>query len=267
MIYVVLGMHKSGTTLVTRFLDESGISMGEFDPEVGYDQGNKCERVETHDLNRDLLADCLLRPIRPSMRREPGVEGPFQHSLSLVRLGKLRRKSAEEERERMRRIIADCSARHEDWGFKDPRTCLTYPFWEAELPPHKLILVYRSLSQLLDRYHVSGWRSFNLPRLYRALSSWSTYNALALEAIEKGRAPGIVIRFEELMKGDDELDRLRRFVGRQLVDVRDPRLFRNDAEAKRQTRGLARLVAATLRYHPETVFRRLEVARARTAAD
>lgn len=48
MIFVVLGMHKSGTTLVSQILHHSGIPMGDgFDENVTYDGGNKYEREST----------------------------------------------------------------------------------------------------------------------------------------------------------------------------------------------------------------------------
>ena len=55
MIYVILGMHKSGTTLISRILDSSGINMGTFDESRSYSMGNKGERAETVSLNRAML--------------------------------------------------------------------------------------------------------------------------------------------------------------------------------------------------------------------
>ncbi len=46
MIYVIFGMHKSGTTLVAEMLHKSGINMGDFDESVSYDIGNQYERNE-----------------------------------------------------------------------------------------------------------------------------------------------------------------------------------------------------------------------------
>ena len=46
-VFVVLGMHKSGTTLVSDILHRSGVPMVEVRSSEGYDQGNKMERDAT----------------------------------------------------------------------------------------------------------------------------------------------------------------------------------------------------------------------------
>jgi len=55
MIYVILGMHKSGTTLISQILHKSGINMGEFNEDVSYDQGNQHERPAAQKINREIL--------------------------------------------------------------------------------------------------------------------------------------------------------------------------------------------------------------------
>ena len=53
MIYIILGMHKSGTTLISQILHKSGINMGNFNEDVSYDQGNKYERPASQKINRE----------------------------------------------------------------------------------------------------------------------------------------------------------------------------------------------------------------------
>jgi hypothetical protein len=54
-ICVVLGMHKSGTTLVSEILHHSGIRMVENDSVESYDHGNHFEREDTNQFNKRLL--------------------------------------------------------------------------------------------------------------------------------------------------------------------------------------------------------------------
>ena len=56
MIYVVLGCHKSGTTLVAEVLHRSGIAMleGEVE-EADYDEGDFFERLDMVHVNQDIL--------------------------------------------------------------------------------------------------------------------------------------------------------------------------------------------------------------------
>ena len=69
MIFVILGMHKSGTTLVSQTLHASGINMGDFDSSLTYDTNNKFERHNTQELNRDMLHGYLIPPLDYLLRR------------------------------------------------------------------------------------------------------------------------------------------------------------------------------------------------------
>ncbi len=56
MIYIVLGCHKSGTTLIARTLHESGIAMvGDDDAQGDYDQSGFYERLRWVELNQHIL--------------------------------------------------------------------------------------------------------------------------------------------------------------------------------------------------------------------
>ncbi len=55
MIYVVLGMHKSGTTLVARTLHESGIIMGEEFPAGASYCSNKYEAKWPQSFSDEIL--------------------------------------------------------------------------------------------------------------------------------------------------------------------------------------------------------------------
>ncbi len=272
MIYVVLGMHKSGTTLVAEILHASGINMGAFEAHLDYDKGNKLERHETQAFNRQFLHGLLLPPLDYLARRPfqpqiaPAGYERNKDSLALVRQGALRRRLAAAPPDEWHALIARCQAAHADWGFKDPRTCLTYPAWRRALPAHRVIVVYRHVEALVRRYRTQGWR--RLPRLYRTLYAWTLYNRLALAAAAGAPAaePGgvgkaaIVLNYERLMDGDEEFARLAAFVGRPLVDRRRPDLYRRrpDGEALPPA---ARLFRPLLPEDPEALWQRLEAAR------
>jgi len=207
MIHVVLGMHKSGTSLVAELLHHAGIAMvDEVDSQGGYDDGNKWERESTLELNQEIL----------------GSAGAF----SLDARGE-RRLCGAAERQRMRDIIAACSTRHTDWGFKDPRTCLTYDLWAAELPAHRVIAVFRSPEEAWAHY----WRAASLRRrlktVRRYLPQWCAHNTAILAALDRTPHPFLVLDYARLIDDPSELARLERFVGRPLVDRRDPRMRRS----------------------------------------
>lgn len=120
-------------------------------------------------------------------------------------------------RERMESLVEQRQALGGDWGFKEPLTCLTYTQWARVLPPHKLIGVYRDPSQVMSHYKASNW---NLPLGFRALRAWSNYNKAMLESLNTATGDSLLLRYEELMQGDSEFDRLEQFLGRSLSDRR-----------------------------------------------
>jgi hypothetical protein len=231
MIFIVAGMHKSGTTLISRMLHASGISMIEESPHTGgYDDGIVYERRDAVRLNRLLLAGCFypspLAPIRSAVRamRRRKIRPIGHASRSLVR--RTPKTQTNEQRIQMRHFIDACCKHYTDWGFKDPRTCLTYALWRRELPSHKFVLVYRSYHEVLAHYRLTGWRRVNLPRLFSVLHNWVVYNSTILESLDNARTPCIVVNYECLMHDDHELRRLSSFIGRTLVDVRARDLYR-----------------------------------------
>lgn len=236
MIYVVLGMHKSGTSLVSQILHLSGINMeDDVDETKGYDEGNKFERSSVKKLNEELL-------VRGSV-----------HSLNLI----LRRpiQMTPDQHRKVRAIIRSCNERYKDWGFKDPRTCLAYSVWAQELPPHKIIVVYRNYKEVLQHYTRLIWRRINLLYVRKALRGWTRYNSQIIANLEKTNSPYIIMSYNELMMNNEELMRLSKFVERPLVDCRDSHIYRNRRES---LPFMARLAMLGLEKKPSAVLAELE---------
>ena len=115
MIFVVLGMHKSGTTLVSQILHHSGVNMGDFQENISYDEGNKYERESTLEVDMEILGAGDYRVLDLRSSRRLRLDEGIYH--------------------KMREIIAGCGSRYEDWGFKDPRALL------LEVPGVRIIRV------------------------------------------------------------------------------------------------------------------------------
>ena len=240
MIYVVLGMHKSGTTLVSQILHRSGIRMGEGDEVDGdYDQGTFHERHDVYDLNTDILGFTF-----------PAQNFPAPRRLALT----------DARRARMREIIAKHDAEGGDWGFKEPRCCLTYALWREELPTHRLIVVTRDLPEVWTHFknHESPWLL-----TWRCVRTWCDYNERILEALRHTSLPYVIIGYRELMTSREEFDRLQAFVERPLVDARRSGHYRSQAGGHARIAATSALRAALGRSRPGQIAAGLEELRAR----
>lgn len=210
MIYLVLGYHKSGTTLVSQMLHRSGINMVEHESSASYAQGNQYELEQARDINNALL-DCagmLSFEISPDTRL---------------------RESPELDAEIVQ-LIQRRSAAHRDWGMKDPRLLLTYDVWRRHLPPHRIIFIYRDYRHVLSHYKARGKVSMNGSLkadsdFWRVLQTWQAYNERFIQDVRSTNQNHVILNYHALMTEAVEMDRLSEFVGQPLVDTRDPSLY------------------------------------------
>jgi hypothetical protein len=212
MKYIVLGMHKSGTTLVSKLLHNSGIDMGDFSEDLDY---GKCkyEREEFKALNKRLLRLPNKSPlhIRNPLRAED---------------------LSEEELREMQCVVSQVDAQGTDWGTKDPRMCLVYQAWKPQIGEHRVIGVYRHPTEfwyhLRRQYTRKGkywWQK--MLACYRSILTWDSHNREVLKAVRQTEDGAILLHFARLVGEDREVARLEEFAGRPITDVREQRLYRN----------------------------------------
>ena len=216
-IVVVLGMHKSGTSLVAETLHHSGIAMVEALKDGGYDKGEKYERRESGAINKALLnaENAYSLDVRTEL-------DPKDADKALVA--------------RARTMIEALDARGEDWGFKDPRTCMTWDVWKPLLPAHRLVCVFRDVEEVHHRYRHKPMFS-----AHRSLDAWVRYNEAMLRAYEAAPADArLLVDYRDLMEGEG-MAALSAFLGRPLIDRRIPSMRRNSKPPMLRTRWEALL--------------------------
>lgn len=215
MIYVVLGMHKSGTTLVARALHESGIVMGQEFPKDADYASVKYEAHWAQEITDRILGlsrKCLSLDVTSQSLPAGGV--------------------AEDILQRMRKMAVELGGRYADWGFKDPRAALTYRYWRQALPPHRVIIIYRDPVEVWRRYARVNHKWWSRS----AFQVWSDYNKSILESIPADMgADTLILKFEDLLSNNEEWRRLENFTGRKLSDVRDSRQSRFSVSASHRT--------------------------------
>lgn len=168
---LILGMHRSGTSMLARLLQEAGVHLGEdlIGPAAGNPRGHFEDRA-VHDFHLRCLArwrdedkrlwdDGTLCP-----RAEPfqPTDGECAEAAGLAR-----------------RL-----ARPGWWGWKEPRTCLFLDLWLPLLPEARCIVIYR---HPLEVHFSHLRRGSNLDLLFfpeQALEACAIYNAALLRACQ-----------------------------------------------------------------------------------
>jgi hypothetical protein len=244
LIYVILGMHKSGTTLVSQILHRSGINMVDeaMSADASYDRGDFYERQSARQVN-----EAILKP----------------KSLSLFDIEPLKTlEMSAEQRSQMQAAIRDCVRNYPDWGFKDPRTCLTYPLWASELPEHKIIAIYRAPEELWQRQ--KSLSRFRIPYLaWQYVKRWCESNERILDALETTRNEFLILDYRSLMENPAEFERLQSFVGKPLKDCRNPKFDRHRSRPSAVLKLATWLVHRQTGAQPQEMIRQLEVLRTR----
>ncbi len=156
---VILGMHRSGTSMVAGALANAGLFVG-LDDDLLRDQDDNphgfYERTDVVSLN-----DAILAAVRGSWF-DPPLEMSVQREYC-VELS----------------VILDRLSNDGPWLLKDPRMCLTWPVWEAQLTDAHLLYVYRnplSVAKSLASRH-------GFPYLM-GLALWEYYNSRILEMLQ-----------------------------------------------------------------------------------
>ncbi|QHS58609.1 sulfotransferase [Chitinophaga agri] len=192
-VLVITGMHRSGTSLLTHWLNKCGLHVGDqlLPPGIGNVDGHyeDLDFYTYHEkvlLEHGLSADGLV----------PAHPGPLTGH----------------QRTTLKALVSRKSSAQSQWGWKDPRTCLFLPFYREILPEARYLAIVRdyktvvsSLVQRMFQLHDWKyeqcdiftrviWRYFRKPfrkeQLLRKycnehLAVWITYNEAILKHIEQ----------------------------------------------------------------------------------
>jgi hypothetical protein len=160
----IAGMHRSGTSMIASLLHTCGLDLGPKKDFLPPAPNNPEGFWESRSFLR--LNDAILKKLGGSWDHPPRMdvagwedEPHLQHLCE--RAGKL-----------VRRFDGQ-----EPWGWKDPRNCLTLPFWRKLLPEMNVLICVRNplavAESLRLRNGISYADSFDL---------WLTYNRRVLAA-------------------------------------------------------------------------------------
>jgi hypothetical protein len=194
-VICVAGMHRSGTSLLTRLLRNCGLDLGDeadlMQPWDGNPDGY-WENLKFVEINEALL-----------FASGGGWDHPPPQPVRWSEVPALA-----ELLEAARKLVAGFAS--EPWGWKDPRNSLTLPFWQEVLPGLKVVVAVRNPLEVARS--LSRRNDFSSAH---SLSLWLTHYERITEAVT--RDSRMLVRYEDLL--DDpktQIVRLAAFAGLDL---------------------------------------------------
>lgn len=178
MQLIVLGMHRSGTSGVTRLLNMAGAYFG---PEGIATDAND-ENPKGFWERRDLRAAC------DGLLQESGFDWWRVHGFDIDAIPEEVRESRLAD---LRRIVTDLDA-HRPWVLKEPRLCLLFPLLRPLLEVPVCIHVSREPLEVAGSVHARNGFPIQV-----GLALWEFYTVRAIEA--SAGLPRITVRYEDLM--------------------------------------------------------------------
>ena len=163
----VLGMHRSGTSALTGSLEQAGLFVGDVVQWAPFNRKGNRENLEIRQLNDDVL----------SFSGGAWNDPPQRLSWNQEHVG------------RRDELVRKFALRASVWGFKDPRTVLTLPFWRDAPTKLKFVGTFRSPSAVAQSLFNREGMPFE-----QGLGLWLFYNKIILEEFK--RTPFPVICFD-----------------------------------------------------------------------
>lgn len=221
-ILCITGMHRSGTSLITSWLESSGLVThdGSFHgPSVGNEKGNFEDKdfVDTH--------------IKELKSRYPDSKGwqVFIHDqLSF----------SSENRVHISNLIKSRSTKYPIWGWKDPRSVFFLEDWKSLIPNLKVLFLWRPCGEvvrsLVTRSTKAQFDVFKVGREESVLM-WITYNALILNYLRKHPRDSILLSTRDIIANTrPSFARINKFLGNKLsysdfANTFDAKLFSGES--------------------------------------
>ncbi len=197
-IIAIGGMHRSGTSLITRMLNLSGMYLGPSNRIMTAGEDNPegfWENLDFVELNDRILA-CF----NGAWDYVPELPEKWHLSPTLQAL-----------REDAESLINNFSEQS-FWGWKDPRTTLTLEFWQHLIPELKFLFMIRDRLEVAQSLHLRNGFS-----LINGLQLWEKYNRL-VKNVEPKKV--LAVHYDALLQDTEkQMIRIFKWAGISLADV------------------------------------------------
>jgi len=204
-ILIIAGMHRSGTSVLSQWLHQCGLHLGDrlLGPAIGNTEGH-FEDLDFLQFHEEIL--------------EENASGYTHAPISGLSVY---------QKEKLKSVIGFKNSLHQEWGWKEPRTCLFLDHYKDLVPGAYYLVIIRNYGETvssllqrelkeLDKYYLSkSWLSnLNWKKRKRAqrahqlytlnaecyLKVWITYNQALLKTIENLPASQFIVTAHELLR-------------------------------------------------------------------
>ena len=221
---IVMGMHRSGTSLVARVLQHAGVHLGtdtnvHDESDFFREQNKRIFQLAHADWDWPAGMQALLEDAETREALEEELRAACGGSGARGFLGWRRWLAARE-----------LGAQTDPWGWKDPRNTYTLPLWRRIFPEARVVNVYRDgvdvAASLVARERKRSGRLANPIRSSRCLHPerafelWAEYVETSLQVTEDlGPRQVRDVRYEALMeKPETQVRELASFAGVELLE-------------------------------------------------
>ena len=188
----IIGMHRSGTSLIVRLLNLCGLYLGPSEGIMAASESNPRGHWENWDFVR--INELLLSHHGGAWDNPPSLKADWERDPSL------------EEIVGEARLLLKSFSDNSPWGWKDPRATLLLPFWRSLIPDLRFVICIRSPIEVAKSLAVRD----SIP-LQKGVDLWNHYMQVVLRDTEG--CPRIFIFYEDLFKEgvNNEIERLAQF--------------------------------------------------------
>jgi hypothetical protein len=217
-VLVILGMHRSGTSLIAQWLQKCGLHIGDelHGANIGNPEGH-FEDVDFLRLHERILLFYNLSQVGMIDNAVYKIEERFQQEIN--------------------NLVLDKNKKHKQWGWKDPRTCLFLNFYQDIIPGAKYFIVIRNYNEVVSSLilrDLKVWKTIYITNnnfkyriskfLYRKIWNLARYkknlNALFIKYAEQYLKVWVCYN-EELLKHIQDINKENAIVCNVPILIRD----------------------------------------------
>jgi hypothetical protein len=179
-ILLVVGMHRSGTSLVASWLQSSGLNIGE--QLLGAGDGNikgHFENIDFYEFHKAVLRSQGIHEHGWTLQEQIQVEDSYLEKA---------------------KILIKRNTKKPIWGWKDPRTTLFLDFWANLLPNAKFVLIYRSPWEVVDSIYRRGTDVVFQTQPDLAVKVWIHYNRKIIDFYDRWSPRCLLVNIDSIIQ-------------------------------------------------------------------